>query len=774
MKKWAVTGLLVLCLVALGFTAKLWVPWLLDLALHNKEKVESLKSLLELVALLVTWLGAVAVFVHKLWREKRSRADEDQALPAVVRRAGRDLIEAGRDVQTGGVNLPAQGLVSVAGPVAGRDVHIHQAPTSAAVSAPVLNALHSLPPPPADFTGRVEDLRELRDAIEAGGVTISGLLGQGGVGKTALALKLAEKLIPQHPDAQIYTDLRGVSEKPLTSAEAMAYVIRAFQPEARVPEDENELGTLYRSILHGKKALLLMDNARDAAQVKPLIPPAGCALLVTSRHHFTLPGLKAKNLETLPPPDAKELLLRIAPRIDGEAETIAKLCGYLPLALRLAATALAERSDVEPADYTRRLAEEKNRLKMLAGSGESVEASINLSYGLLDSETQKRWRMLAVFPDTLDAPAAASVWEADTDAAQDTLSRLTQYSMLEWNDRAKRYRLHDLMRHFASERLQASEREQAALRHSIYYLAVLENADKLYRRGGESLMRALALFDGERGNVYAGQAWAADHWAKDQEVAQLCNDYPDRGTNVLLLRQRPREQIRWREVALNAARQLKDRAAEGRHLGNLGIAYDALGETSRAIGYHDLDLAVAREIGDRRGEGSALGNLGVAYRRLGETHRAIGYHEQALVIYREIGDRLGEGLGLGNLGIAYKDLGDYQHAIEYYERALVIHREIGDRQSEGRDFGNLGIAHKNLGDYHRAIEYYEQQLAIAREIGDRRGEANALWNTSLSLDELGERKQAIEHAEASLRIREEIEDPHAEIVRKQLEQWRKS
>jgi hypothetical protein len=263
MKKWAITGLLVLCLVALGFTAKLWVPWLLSFALQNKERVEQLNTLAELVSKVVSWVAAVALFIWRIWRDQQERSAR-QATIVTVRDspASRDAIAAGRDVTTAGVS--AQQDAAIGGDVvSGNKTVIYQSPAAPVAPAPTLNALHSLPPPPADFTGRVEDLRELRDAIEAGGVTISGLLGQGGVGKTALALKLAEKLSPQYPDAQIYVDLRGVSEKPLASAEAMAYVIRAFQPEAKVPESENELGALYRSVLHGKKVLLLMDNARD-------------------------------------------------------------------------------------------------------------------------------------------------------------------------------------------------------------------------------------------------------------------------------------------------------------------------------------------------------------------------------------------------------------------------------------------------------------------------------------------------------------------------------
>jgi tetratricopeptide (TPR) repeat protein len=678
--------------------------------------------------------------------------------------------------------------------------------------APVmLTPLFQLPPPPADFTGRTAELAELRAAIEKGGVHISGLQGQGGVGKTALALKLAAELAPNYPDAQIHLDLKSVSEKPLTAAEAMSHVLRTFHPEAKLPEKEEELRPLYLSVLHGKRVLLLMDNAKDAAQVQPLVPPPNCVLLVTSRYHFIVDGLHARNLDTLPTDDATKLLLRIAPRIDGEADPIAKLCGYLALALRLAATAIAERIDLVPSDYRQKLADEKHRLKLLGGD-KGVEASVTLSYNLLDAETKKHWRMLGVFPDTFDAAAAAAVWEGGADAAQDTLSRLLQLSMLEWNDTTKRYRLHDLMRDFARQRLTRAESDIASLRHARLYLRVLSRVDDFYRKGGNSMVSGLALFDIEWGNIQAGQAWAETNSPQGRAAAKLCSGYPDSGTYILHMRQHPREQIRWNEAALAAARQLKDRAAEGRHFGNLGdanyslgryrrairchaehlviarevcdrwgegvslnglgIAHYSLGDYPRAIEYYEQALEIARKLPDHRGEGNALGNLGTTFADSGEYDRAIGYHEQRLAIARAMGDRQAEGQALGNLGIAHRSLGKHKRAIGYHEKALRISREIGDRWGEGRELGNLGYAYAELGRDHFAIQYYKQALAIAREIGDRRSEGNTLGNMSLTLDKLGDRKKAIEHAEASLKIREQIEDPNAEKVRKQLEEWK--
>lgn len=698
------------------------------------------------------------------------------------------------------------GETKVSGDVVGRDKVIYEVPV------PVIAARHQLPPPPADFIGRDNELRELRRAIETVGVTISGLQGQGGVGKTALALKLAEEMAPRFPDAQVYLDLRGVTEKPLTPIEAMAYVIRTFHPEVKLPEKEAEMSGLYQSVLHGKRALLLMDSAKDATQVKLLIPPTGCAFLVTSRNHFALPGLQATNLDILPPTDAEALLLRIARRIGGEAKAIAKLCGYLPQALRMAATAVAERVDLAPAEYRKRLANEKNRLKILAGGDQSVEASINLSYGLLDSETQKRWRSLAVFPDTFDASAVAAVWKMENDATQDSLSRLTQYSMLEWNDTAKRYRLHDLMRDFGRQQLASPERHETALRHARHYWGLLVAADEFYLEGGEFLMQGLVLFDAEWGNIQAGQDWAAAHAATDPEAARLCSDYPERGAYCLSLRGHPRERIRWLEAALAGANTLKDRTAEGRHFGtlglayadlgqarraiecyeqalliargigdrrgeanalnNLGVAYADLGQTRRAIEYYELSIAIKQKIGDRRGEANTLGNLGNGYAVLRETRRAIDYHTRALMIDREMGDRRGEGQDLGNLGNAYADLGQMDRAIEYHEHSLAIARKIGHRWGEGAGLGGLGNAYSALGDTHRALEYYRLQLSITREIGDRRGEGDALWNKSTELDKLGDRRQAVKDAEAALNIFEEIEDPGAEKVKKKLDEWR--
>jgi tetratricopeptide (TPR) repeat protein len=629
--------------------------------------------------------------------------------------------------------------------------------------SPAVNALHQVPPPPRDFTGRARELEELMSQIERGGVTISGLQGLGGVGKTALALELARRLAPRYPDAQFYLDLKGAGKQPLPAADALAHVVRGYHPTEKLPEGEAELQSLYLSVLHGKRALLLMDNAAGREQVEPLVPPEGCVLLVTSRRHFTLPGLFPLDLQTLPPEDARKLLLKIAPRIGDRADEITRLCGYLPLALRLAASALAERPDLSPADYVRRLSDAKTRLSL-------VDASLTLSYELLNPEQQKLWRALAVFPDTFDAPAAAAVWELDADATQDALGDLLKYSLLDWAADTQRYRLHDLARLFADSRLSDDEKHATRLRHATHYLTVLRECDVFYLKGGDAIKSGLVLFDVERRNIEAGQEWANRHSNGDEASARLCNDYP--GADILPLRQHPRELVNWLEAALTAARQLKDRASEGRHLGNLGYVYDDLGEYRRAIEFYEQRLAIAREIDDQRGERAALVNLGNTYINLGEARRAVEFCEQALVIARALNERRYEGTALGTLGLAYSALGETRRAVEVYEQRLTIAREVGDRRGEESVLGNLGNAYDNLGETQRAIEFYEQALVIACEIGDRLGEGCGLFNIGLALDKLGDRAKAIAHVEAALEIFEQIESPYAERARAQLARWR--
>jgi tetratricopeptide (TPR) repeat protein len=573
----------------------------------------------------------------------------------------------------------------------------------------------------------------------------------GGVGKTTLALKLADEFKPSYPDAQIYLDLKGVDSQPLTPARAMAHTICSLHPEARIPEIDSELVALYRSVLDGKRVLLLMDNAAKREQVEPLMPPSTSLLLVTSRFHFYLPGLIPKDLNELPEQDAIDLLLKIAHRIGSAAAEIARLTGRLPLALRLAGSALAERLDLSPSDYIRRLIEKKETLG-------PVEASLKTSYDLLGEEQRRLWRLLSVFPESFDSQAAAAVWNLEMDEAREHIGEFVRSSLVEWEDSEGRYRLHDLARDFARRQMMANERCEGDRRHAEYFLKILHSANLLYSSGGQESFLGLSLFDREWGNIRAGQAWAASRFQECKEEAVTCSSYPAAGSFCLPIRQHLKDRICWLEAAVEAARYQRDRRSEAAHLGNLVLAYLAIGNYRQTIELSTQLLKIAREVQDRQFEGGALGNLGLAYNALGDVQQAARFFEQHLHITREMSDSRGESNALVNLGLTHAALGDFRTAISFYEKVIAISRKIGSLEQEGGAIGNLGIAYAALGDHQRAINYFERHRDIAKQLGDRRGEGTALGNLGTSYIALDDFDHALEHFRQHLAIGIEIGD----------------
>ncbi|HMD90024.1 MAG TPA: tetratricopeptide repeat protein [Anaerolineaceae bacterium] len=609
------------------------------------------------------------------------------------------------------------------------------------------------------FVGRQDALKRLEIAARKKGAILF-LHGTGGVGKSFLAQQLVSRVKKRYPDQALTIDLKGTDPKnPLSPADVMEIVIRAYQPLEKRPDTLDELKARYCAVLKDQKVIILLDDARDADQISPLVPPESCLLIITSRNYFILPGYQwtEEPVDPLPPKEAIELILKIAPRVGDQANVIAGLCGRLPLALRTSASILVTEANLTPDDLIRRLQDAGQILKLTG-----VEASLHVSYDLLDDGLKEKWRLLAVFPGSFDLQAAAAVWQVELDPAQDVLGQLLARSLVEYDPANQRYHLHELARLFVQHHCQPDELYQAQKRFSIFYKDVLEAAEKLYLQFGENVLAGLALFDLEWDNIQSGQRWAAEQADKDQQAGQLCSDYAGQGNYCRSLRLHSRQQIDWLQSGLAAARRLGDRNNEGAALGNLALTYARLGEPHRAIAYHEQALQIFREIGDRLGEGAALGNLGLAYADLGEPRRAIENYEQALQIERETGNRHGEGSVLTNLGSAYLDLGEPRRAIAYHEQALQILREIGDRLDEGKALGTLGLAYARLGEPRRAIAYYEQALQIDHEIGDRRDKGVVFDNLALAYASMDELHNAIHYLEMSIDIFHQLGDRNHE------------
>jgi tetratricopeptide (TPR) repeat protein len=649
------------------------------------------------------------------------------------------------------------------------------------------NLIPALPGLQNQFVGREQEQKDFLKAFDqtSAGLHITGINGQGGIGKTALALVLGHQLAPRYPNGQLLIDLRGTTT-PTPVRNAMEQILLRFRPTAVFKAlSDDQLAHAYADFLAPRKILIILDNAAGAQQVTPLIPAGHSATIITSRKRFPVKGIAPLPLDLLSEPDAAALARTIAPRLTkAEAQGLAEACGRLALAIRVAATQIATYSDIKPAQHIANL--RSDRLNYL----DAVEPDdpeglpfarrvFTLSLEKLDPRLRQFWTNLSVFPRDFDASTAGLVACGDEPIdATKRLSELNRHALVEFDESTERYSMHDIAKEFGWKRsLDERARDILAKRHAQAFAVVLDRAAKFYLHGKP--LDGLALLDREMPNVLAGQSWAAARANDNADAARLAAWYPLWGAYVLNLRLHARLQIDWLETSLAVSRQNGDRDAEGNALGNLGTAHANLGDARRAVEYYERALAVSREIGDRPGEGKILGNLGTAHFDLGDIRRAIEYYEQHVAITREIGDRRGEGSALGNLGIAHTALRDLPRAIEYLEQQLAIAREIADRRGEGNALGGLGNAHADVGDARRAIECYEQALSISREIGDRRGEGATLGNLGNVHADLADARSAIAYWERWLVISRETDDLRSEgkalvniaVQLAKLEQW---
>ncbi len=677
-------------------------------------------------------------------------------------------------------------------------------PRAARVVTPPSAAEHQgpiptqLPPDVAAFTGRRRELRRLRGllatAVRRPAAVLIAIDGIGGIGKSALAVHAAHAVAAQFPDGQLYVDLGGSSAGvgAMAAQDAIGRFLRALGVDGgKVPIRLEEATEQFRSLLAGRRILVLLDNAADATQLEPLLPVApGPAAVITSRNAMlVLDGAVHLHLDVLPPKESVALLRRLAgdDRVTAEpatAETVAQQCGFLPLALRIAGARLAARPSWPLHALAEQLADERGRLDHLQLGDLAVRASFQLSYqALLDSEdgllAARVFRLLGLLdgPD-ISIPVAAALIDKSAATVEAVLERLVDAQMLQ-SPIPGRYRLHDLLRLFAREQAHRQERpaaQRAALRRALRcYLTTTQRANRLLapanlRRdvGGNvdgvglgDRQHAILWLEAERDNLIAAAQQAA---AEPERLGAVTVEMAAALFWFLQARGYWRDWRTLNQLALQVTRRLSDRKGQGQALSDLAGAYHRLGQVDEAIACLEESLRICRELGDSAGEQAVLSNLGIVYREAGRFGEAISSSERSLAICRESGDRYGEGMLLNSLGQIYREQRRFDAATTAYANSLRIFQEMGDAYGQGNALLNLGEASWATGRHEKAIDYCVRSLALFREIDDRPDEAESLWWLGNALDALGQREQALARRREAFAIFQAIGSPRAKQI----------
>ncbi|MDQ2813793.1 MAG: tetratricopeptide repeat protein [Actinomycetota bacterium] len=667
-----------------------------------------------------------------------------------------------------------------------------------------------LPADVADFTGREEQVKRLCDLLSGTGTTsgrgavrIAVVAGAGGLGKTSLAVHAAHNVRRKFPDGQLYVDLLGATPNALSPADVLARFLRDLGVDGRqIPGDEDERAGRYRTMLASRRMLVVLDNARDAAQVRPLLPgTSSSAVLVTTRSRMPdLASTRLVDLNVLDHDEALTLFIKAVgdDRATVEPEATAELleaCAGLPLAIRICAARLATRSGWTVRSMASRLRDEHHRLDELRVGDLAVRASFQVSFASLPASVQPggiapadAFRLLGLWPGpSISAVAAAALFGTPDYLAADALETLVDAHLLE-SVAPDRYKFHDLLRVYASERamadLSTAPREAAIGRLLGWYLRTADAAAQVilphrYQVPLEAahadypvlslsgVEEALGWYDSERANVVAATRQAAACGLHDiawRLPAPLISMFNRRGNWA--------DCIATHRIALQSARQAGNRQGEAWVLNNLG---QALGFThmQEAIELLERSFAIRREIGDQLGAAQAANNLSDAYVVLGRTDEALELLRRALDLNREVGYRYGEGVVLNNLGEAFLDLGRPDEAVGYLLQARSVFAEIEFPYGVGYALHNLGRARLSLGQDTEALDCLQQALMMHRTAGDRHrqaftlrflgqaqnhnglvAEANESWRQAAAIfDDLGDSAQAVE-------IRSQLELAH--------------
>ncbi|GAA4852886.1 BTAD domain-containing putative transcriptional regulator [Saccharopolyspora rosea] len=660
-----------------------------------------------------------------------------------------------------------------------------------------------LPPAPAGFVGRDAELGALDRVLanrEPGAATqLAVLTGTAGVGKTALGLTWAHRVAHAFPDGQLYASLRGFDTEraPLAPGEALTSMLKALGvPADEIPVALDDRTALYRSLLAERRVLVLLDNARDSEQVRPLLPGSSASLvLVTSRRR--LDGLVVRNgarvlpLETLPTETAIELLDRAgvpgksASEPDAAAE-LAELCGGLPLALRIAAARLAANPARGVSDLVHELTDERNRLHALDidDSDTSVRRAFDISYRSLHPVHADTFRLLGLVPGhTFTAPAVAALCGTDVPSAQRRLRALA-LAHLVVEPRPDRFGMHDLLRVYARDLLAVTaghHDDRAALRRLLtHYLAVADHARRFLRPPQDTLdfrgaagapvpeiadrAQALEWFDAEWPNLVA-----AIRAANAGGLHELAWPLVRLQFNYLMVRCPWEDWIRVYTEGLDSARAVDDPAGKVLMSAGLGVAYARSGEPEQALAHYAESYRVAVLTGDPAWLAMTQVNMGSVLFRLGRYDEAQVHCEDALRVYRTLGDRYFEAGALNNLAQVEQVNGNLEAALAHLREAEAMYREADDLETLAMVLNNCGEVSIELERTEDGEDYHRQALDVALRCGSAIRQAAAYLGLGDAAHSRGDRQVARTRWETALAIFDAEGSPRATDVRRRLD-----
>ncbi|MEV0586611.1 BTAD domain-containing putative transcriptional regulator [Nonomuraea sp. NPDC050310] len=651
-----------------------------------------------------------------------------------------------------------------------------------------------LPAAVNDFTGRRELVGRLRSLLAAQsaveGVPVAAICGIGGVGKTALAVHVAHACDDLFPDGQLYADLRGYTDEATAPESALGAFLRALGiPPDVIPEGLAERSALYRSLLSDRRILVLLDNARDAAQVTPLLPGSqGCATLITSRAKLAdLPSARLIDLDVLEPDEALSLFAAVAgpERVAAEraaAMDVVAACGFLPLAVRIVAARLAARPSWTVSSIVSRLADERHRLDEMRVGNLAVEATFALGYGQLSPAQARAFRLLSLpnSPD-ISTGAAAAVLSMSTFEAENLLESMVDVSLLE-APTPGRYRFHDLLRLFARRQLEQAERVQArtlALRRLLgFYLASAQSAHRLAYEGSLIADHLVVIGSGRSfSSVDEAVAWliaegdalfAAINQAS--EASRTAEQLLPAGDLLVAMEPLLESGTHTREfdlatrAVLATALKLGDPAAELRARYVLGRVLFAANRLTEAEEQFRIVERLSAERGEKVVTGEVLNALAVVVGRQRRHTEALEWFDRAMTCYREAGVPGGEALVLSYSARDHLGLGRPEDAIAAAEKGLAIFTEIGSGAGMARARYHLGIVLSRVGRLTEAVHHHAECLAFFRAGKQRVWEQRVCSRLAETFIAAGRYPEAVRHAEQALVVSREIGHPYGEAL----------